>query len=407
MKEYFATEGRGKIPYETANHLTRDEVRKWGAFYTPQMLAEKMAGMFNLVEEMDRGTTILDPCVGKGNLLAACLNLYPWLETKDLYGMDVDPEAIKFCMKKFPGCNFQVGSFLTDPFEDDEFWEKPPLVLWEDYPQNGYAKAENFIVKEKPDSVIITGYVGEAMDIKIPPKIRGKRVVSIEKKAFEGIGLVSVVIPYSVKNIGECAFANNQLTDITMGGVTHVGDSAFENNRLTSVPFDSNITHIGSNAFAGNRFSFSEITVPGNVKYIRRNSFGSPMWIKLVGTTTLGKPGSEKPMKPTIVLTKEQRLELKKGKAERMQILGLLKQAEEMALQLPTQKGTDIILCYLGNHDRHVGRQLKKVQNRLGCYLGCYDFPNKEDGIADAKSFSKGGTVILIDVPEMKVSMHE
>lgn len=106
-----------------AVHLSRKEKQKQGAIYTPRELAESMAKQLDLKERKP----ILDPCVGYGQLLAAVMNTYDFIEYEDLYGIDIDEEAIKFCIEKFPGGHFQVGDILVDDYTDDAFWEKNPF----------------------------------------------------------------------------------------------------------------------------------------------------------------------------------------------------------------------------------------------------------------------------------------
>jgi len=106
--------------YEHANHLNKDSQQELGSFYTPKELALKMAKMLKLKSKCK----VLDPCCGKGNLFVAVLETYSFISNEDLYGVDIDPEAIKFCIKKFPGGHFQVGNCLEDNITDDDFWKK-------------------------------------------------------------------------------------------------------------------------------------------------------------------------------------------------------------------------------------------------------------------------------------------
>jgi len=111
------------MDYEIADHLNKEEAQSQGSFYTPEKLAIKMAKMLKLKEKCK----VLDPCCGKGNLFVAVLNTYDFISNEDLYGVDIDPEAIKFCIEKFPGGNFQVGNVLEDDITNDEFWNKEPF----------------------------------------------------------------------------------------------------------------------------------------------------------------------------------------------------------------------------------------------------------------------------------------
>jgi type I restriction-modification system DNA methylase subunit len=111
------------MEYEIADHLDKKQKQDQGSFYTPQEISEKMAKMLNY-----KDGKILDPCVGKGNLFVACIKIYNLKEPYDmLYGVDIDEEAIRFCIQKFPGGHFQVGNCLEDDLSNDDFWKKDPF----------------------------------------------------------------------------------------------------------------------------------------------------------------------------------------------------------------------------------------------------------------------------------------
>lgn len=112
------------MTYKTEDHLTKEQQQEQGAFYTPRKLALKMAKKLN----WQPGQTVLDPCVGKGGLFLALKELNSELTNNLLYGVDIDPVAIRCCIELFPGGHFQVGNALTDPLTSDSFWEKEPLV---------------------------------------------------------------------------------------------------------------------------------------------------------------------------------------------------------------------------------------------------------------------------------------
>ena len=114
--------------YHTEEHLDKKRQQELGAFYTPKELAVRMAKQL----DWQPGQTVLDPTVGAGNLLIAMKEVYPELTNDLLYGVDVDPEAIKICIEKLPGGHFQVGDCLKDPLTNPKFWEKDPLTWWKE-----------------------------------------------------------------------------------------------------------------------------------------------------------------------------------------------------------------------------------------------------------------------------------
>ena len=129
------------------------------------------------------------------------------------------------------------------------------------------------------EEIIITGYnVDGGLDVVIPSMINGKKVVGIARNAFTsrgvvptnisntkkasvsylyntknksnirrlldvgGLGITSVVIPSTVKSIGQSAFKNNKLTEVTIpSSVTSIGDLAFAGNQGITIINNSNI----------------------------------------------------------------------------------------------------------------------------------------------------------------------
>lgn len=115
----------------------RDQFRERGVFYTPLALAKKLADL--LPKDI---TAVYDPTCGRGGLLA------PFSESVELYGEDIDPEAIKDCKKLYPRGNFKVSDVLTNPsFIERKFpaivanppfsvkWEPKADPRWQDLPK--------------------------------------------------------------------------------------------------------------------------------------------------------------------------------------------------------------------------------------------------------------------------------
>ena len=91
---------------------------------------------------------MIDPCCGTGNLLAAALNTYKWIDEEDIYGVDIDPRAIDFCIKKFPCGHFQVGDCLLEDITDDKFWAHTSEGLFGSYKAQKLSEASQ-IIKDK------------------------------------------------------------------------------------------------------------------------------------------------------------------------------------------------------------------------------------------------------------------
>ena len=141
---------------------------------------------------------------------------------------------------------------------------------------------------------------------------------SIGNLAFQNSGLKEITFPYGLKTIGTAAFQTNNLTSIILPDtVTSLGGGAFGTNpklerinlskglteipagafgcsdaknwleNLTSIELHEGITTIGANAFAGN--NFKEIVIPSSVKKIDKFAFSTKNYLKDPCTLTLGE----------------------------------------------------------------------------------------------------------------------
>ena len=162
---------RQKTDYDCNNSacdlkLTRQECQLAGAFHTPEKLAIEMAEKLfpkyikcktkqALIKKFGqegidflKDFRLIDPCCGTGNLLAAAMNVYKWIDEEDLYGVDIDPRAVEFCIKKFPHGHFQVGDCLLEDLTDDKFWQHPSDGLFGAYKAEKL-QAATAILKDK------------------------------------------------------------------------------------------------------------------------------------------------------------------------------------------------------------------------------------------------------------------
>ena len=102
------------IKYESPNK------KETGAFYTPFNIALRMAKK----TKWKPNETVIDPCCGNGNLLCAMLDLYPELQEENIYGIDIDSDAIMKCKELMPYGHFKVGNCFTDKIDNEEFWNE-------------------------------------------------------------------------------------------------------------------------------------------------------------------------------------------------------------------------------------------------------------------------------------------
>lgn len=101
-------------------------------------------------------------------------------------------------------------------------------------------------------------------------------VTKIEKYVFSQCSaLSSITIPNSVTSIGRAAFSDcSSLTSVTIPeGVTSIGDHAFHKcESLKSIAIPDSVTSIGDNAFDGCS-SLTTVVISSNVKEIQRDTF--------------------------------------------------------------------------------------------------------------------------------------
>ena len=114
------------LTHKTSEHLDKKQKKDLGSFWTPPEIALKMAKQTN----WKQGQTVIDSCCGGGNLLAAMMDTFPELQEENLYGVDIDGEAVKQCIELFPYGHFQIGDCLNNPIDNTDFWSKPPFELW-------------------------------------------------------------------------------------------------------------------------------------------------------------------------------------------------------------------------------------------------------------------------------------
>ena len=91
---------------------TLSERKDFGQFFTPPELSIKMLEKFDNTDG-----TILDPCCGAGNLLAAAI--FAGFKPDNIYGIELDPDILQIAIERLsllgvPKDNLRVGDAL-DP----------------------------------------------------------------------------------------------------------------------------------------------------------------------------------------------------------------------------------------------------------------------------------------------------
>jgi formylglycine-generating enzyme required for sulfatase activity len=99
-----------------------------------------------------------------------------------------------------------------------------------------YDDEKDFTVEtiKESNSVRITKYAGKSTELMIPPRIGDRPVTEIGERAFVKKGLVLVAIPESVIFIGNMAFADNQISTVSIGSNVYIANNAFDNTGYNS-----------------------------------------------------------------------------------------------------------------------------------------------------------------------------
>lgn len=147
--------------------------------------------------------------------------------------------------------------------------------------------------------ILITGYRGDKVEsLKVPVTIEGRPVTGIgeealtaeyyaavslpdtlthiDKHAFWGNrGIESIVIPPSVTEIGEGAFASSTLKSVVLpDGFERIPASAFQGCQLKSIVVPDSVVEIGKSAFEYCR-NLETASLPENLRTIGESSFDS------------------------------------------------------------------------------------------------------------------------------------
>lgn len=142
--------------------------------------------------------------------------------------------------------------------------------------QTGYVIVRNYVWKPAEDGVL-----------RIPSEYRGKPVLAIDRDAFRGTAVRSVILPNGVVSIGDSAFHScKQLTLAELpDSLTSIGRMAFADcSALTDVNLPAGITSISGYTFQGCS-ALTELQLPNSVK-----SIGTQAFLGCIGLTDVELP---------------------------------------------------------------------------------------------------------------------
>ncbi|MBR1684061.1 MAG: leucine-rich repeat protein, partial [Clostridia bacterium] len=121
---------------------------------------------------------------------------------------------------------------------------------------DGVLQLEAFQLTYDENGATIVGYTGTQPEVTVPEKLNGYRVVRIADYAFKGNrSMITLTLPDSVEEIGEYAFSDSALAEITFGsGLKSIGAYAFSKcENLTAVILPSGVKEVKAGLFVGCR----------------------------------------------------------------------------------------------------------------------------------------------------------
>lgn len=230
----------------------------------------------------------------------------------DRMGLPSDNDMNSTLIYRVPGLTF--AGWFTEPNGEgskveynDEYLYPYDITLYAHY-----TAAYEYRINENTQSVSITGLKDEfrttTLLIEIPEKIEGLPVTEIADRAFASVGTdKKIMLPYSVKRIGDYAFYNCDRLSVYMPGVTSIGKSAFQNvsggasvnfsvvNPATGMATDSvlpsTLLSIGDYAFNGTSIDtvwtvpvtgggsvkrlYDTLVIPQSVEHIGKEAFSA------------------------------------------------------------------------------------------------------------------------------------
>ena len=116
------------------------------------------------------------------------------------------------------------------------------------------------------------GKIGSITNLQTSYSSKKYVITAIGNVAFSQNQLTNITIPNTVTSIGSSAFSDNQLTSVIIpDSVTSIGSSAFLNNKLTSVIIPDSVTSIEVRTFFYNQLM--DIIIPNTVTTIEEFAF--------------------------------------------------------------------------------------------------------------------------------------
>jgi len=134
--------------------------------------------------------------------------------------------------------------------------------------------------KDAGDSgIVLTDYIGSAVDVKIPSELFGLKVVGIGEGAFVGSSVTDVALGANVRFVDEGAFRDeSKLKKLTLNGkLMEIGANAFRGcEKIAEVALPESLLKLHDGAFAGT--AITSVEIPKYVMLLAADAFdGAPV----------------------------------------------------------------------------------------------------------------------------------
>lgn len=101
--------------------------------------------------------------------------------------------------------------------------------------------------------------------------LQNTSITTIPVSAFESAQIHNILLPNTIKSIGDCAFKNAEWMEVVLQeGVESIGVSAFEGCDIREISLPSTLKSIGDLAFANVKY-LAQVAIPDNVNAIGEN----------------------------------------------------------------------------------------------------------------------------------------
>ena len=135
----------------------------------------------------------------------------------------------------------------------------------------------DYLWEERGGNVVVTGYKGEDVRIRVPETLGGMQVTEVGDEAFYETPVRTVILPEGIVHIGNTAFSGcNQLREMALPeSLTSIGAGAFEScYHLLEMSIPDQVTELGGSAFWAN-FFLSSVKLPASLQTIGEAAFAA------------------------------------------------------------------------------------------------------------------------------------